>query len=172
VKFTAAWFAKAAACAFVALVVGFVGSLYVGIRLLQPVDETTKLEMRSNQSIAAQAKPYLRRENGNARAQGETEGPAASEVVHSPVTATHAATAPGPPSPAKRDVTEPEAKQALRDTAVTDNEEELRLGQQERRRLRAARRKSLENANASFPRGGKKAPPQVAGDEPFFPFRF
>jgi hypothetical protein len=169
VGFNAVWFAKAASCALLALLVGFAGSLYLGAKLLGPVDETTKLETRSNQSIAAQTKPYNPREGANAQPHDDIESQSTSEVVHPPM-AIHAAPTLQSHSAAKPDVIEPGTKQAISGNLPTGNQEELRLGQQERRRLRAERRKSLENANANLHRGPKPRPD--TRDEPFFPFRF
>lgn len=168
--FNAAWFAKAAFCALIALVAGFAGSLYLGAKLLGPVDEATKLETRSNQSIAAQTKPLTLPEQAIVQTPNDMEAPSTPEVMLPPKVNSTATSEPLPA--AKGNAAQPPSKQAVRDAMTTSNPEELRLGQQERRRLRAERRKSLENANASVHRGAKKPPPQDTGNEPFFPFRF
>jgi hypothetical protein len=177
VGFNAAWFAKVAFWLLLALVAGFAGSLYLGAKLFGPVDEAAKLETRNIQSIEAQtgsAGPPIPRERADIPPHKDVEPHASAETAHQPGS-------PAEPNPAqatqalpdaKRQVTEPARNQAHRSDLVGNTESELRLGQQERRRLRAERRRSLENANASQNRRLKKLPRDDTRDEPFFPFRF
>jgi hypothetical protein len=177
VGFNAAWFAKIAFCILLALVAGFAGSLYLGAKLFAPVDEPAKLETRSVQSIAEQtssAVPPIPRERTDVPAHKDVEPRSSTVTAHQPATPAEPNTAQATQSlpDVKHHATEPARNRASRDQRVGNTESELRLGQQERRRLRAERRRNLENANASQNKRLKKLPREDTRDEPFFPFRF
>ena len=152
--FDAAWFAKAGICILLALVVGFLGSLYVGAKYLGsshgPADRTTE----SKAPPPAAPGPVATRD----------PVPPAQTVQTAPDLESDRNNALHTPSA-------PQASQPGRDAAVAESREELRLGQQERRRLRAERRKNLENANARMQKPQPGSRRQDDQNEPFFPFR-
>ena len=152
--FDATWFAKAGICIVLALVVGFFGSLFVGAKYLGssqgPADRT----------IESKAPPQA------------APGSVVARDPAPPVQ--NLQTAPGADSDHNNALQTPSAPQAARsgrDAPIAESREELRLGQQERRRLRAERRKNLENANARMQKPQQGSRRQDDRNEPFFPFR-
>jgi hypothetical protein len=168
VGFNAARFAKIAICILLALGAGFAGSLYLGAKLFAPVDEAAKLETRSTQSLGKQPSsvvPPMPRERADVPTYKDVEPHSSAVTPHQPASSVEL-------PDAKHQATEPARNRSGRDERVGNAESELRLGQQERRRLRAERRRNLENANAGQNKRLKKLPREDTRDEPFFPFRF
>jgi hypothetical protein len=177
VGFNAAWFAKIAICILLALGAGFAGSLYLGAKLFAPVDEAAKLETRSTQSLGKQPSsvvPPMPRERADVPTYKDVEPHSSAVTPHQPASSAEPNTAQATQElpDAKHQATEPARNRSGRDERVGNAESELRLGQQERRRLRAERRRNLENANAGQNKRLKKLPREDTRDEPFFPFRF
>lgn len=146
--YDAAALAKAGICILLALVVGFFGSLYVGAKYL-------------DSSHGPAARPIESKEASQSPPVARDPDPPSPSAQATPDTGNDRTITPQTRSA-------PEAGHAGREPAVTESRDELRLGRQERRRLRAERRKSLENAN------GRMQKPQTdtrRHEEPFFPFR-
>jgi hypothetical protein len=166
--FNAAWFAKAASWILVALTVGFVGAVYLGAKLFPPGPAPGKLETGAGQSASAPT----------GSASGEHAGDESPDTAQSGHQTDRLPGRVENSGPAQRSAnekgqaTDPPRYQASRSEFVASDQEELRIGQQERRRLRAQRRTDLENANASLHRRPRKTPPEDTRAQPFFPFRF
>ena len=158
--FNAAWFARASLFVLLALAVGFLGSLYVGAKFLEPLSGTAKRDLRSAGPRQQSPAPNVVNDAAETRAAP-------------PVTADQKA--PAVPAVPTRDVARPQdadraLPQAGREKPAANAREELRLGQQERRRLRAERRRALDNARAER-RPGRRPREEFRNEPPFFPFR-
>jgi hypothetical protein len=162
VGFNAARFARASLFILVALAVGFLGSLYVGAKFFEPTSGTAKRDLR-----AAQPRPPER--DASSRVPGSNDVSTPPPVP--PQTAESKGSAPAP-NAARTEQGDPGLQKSGREKPVANTRDELRLGQQERRRLRAERRKALDDANASVPRRPRQQPREILREEtPFFPFR-
>jgi hypothetical protein len=153
VGFDAAWVSKAAICILAALVAGLFGSPYFGTKYL---DAPPRAADRTIESKAAS-------ESAPGSPVERDPGPSARTAISSDADSDR--TVPrqtGSPS---------EATRSGREASKAESREELRIGQQERRRLRAERRKNLENTNARMQTSPNGKPRQTGRSEPFFPFR-
>jgi hypothetical protein len=173
VGFDSVRLANVAFGAVLALAVGFFGALYLGARLFTPAEEATSRELRSGLPMKEQAKsgepPILREPEGEQT--GRDPQPAGQAATSNALSTT----APADRAPvmqarpgAARQVTEPANNP---DDLVRNSQGELRLGRQERRRLRAERRRALEDAKAGLRERPRAIPREGARDGPFFPFR-
>ena len=162
--FNAARFARASLFILVALAVGFLGSLYVGAKFFESTSGTAKRDLRAAQPGAPERDAFSRAPGSN---DVSTPPPALPQTAESKGSAVSLA-----PNAAKTEEGDPGLQKSGREKPVANTRDELRLGQQERRRLRAERRKALDDANASVPRRRRQQPREILREEaPFFPFR-